>query len=81
MEHTNRFAICLEADPEDDVELQKVYPVLEDVDAEQDGMLRVIDESGDDYLYETSRFLILTLPAAEARTLRQAIEVPVTNHR
>lgn len=81
MEQTNRFAICIEADPDDDVELQKVYPVLDDADAEKDGMLRVIDESGEDYLYETSRFLILTLSATEARTLLQAIEVPAATHR
>src|SRR4051812_28061529 len=81
METTSRFAICIEADPEDDVELQKVYPVLDDEDAEKDGMLRVIDESGEDYLYETARFLVLRLPATEAHTLLRSIEVATSTHR
>jgi len=81
METTSRFAICIEADPEDDVELQKVYPILDDEDAEKDGMLRVIDESGEDYLYETARFLVLRLPATEAHTLLRSIEVATSTHR
>jgi hypothetical protein len=80
MEHTKRFAICIEADPEDDVVLQKVYPVIDDGDAEKDGMIRVVDESGEDYLYETARFLVLTLPATEAHTLLRSIEVAASTH-
>ncbi|HEY4641108.1 MAG TPA: hypothetical protein VII75_07165 [Thermoanaerobaculia bacterium] len=80
MEQTKRFAICLEADSEDDVELQKVYPVIDDADAEKDGMIRVVDESGEDYLYETARFLVLTLPATEAHTLLRSIEVAASTH-
>jgi hypothetical protein len=79
MEQTKRFAICIEADPEDDVELQKVYPVIDDTEAERDGMIRVVDKSGEDYLYETARFLVLTLPATEAHTLLRSIEVASTH--
>jgi hypothetical protein len=81
MEQTSRFAICIDADPDEDVERQKVYPVLDDADAEKDGMLRVIDESGEDYLYETARFVVLTLPATEARTVLRSIEGPTASHR
>jgi predicted NAD/FAD-dependent oxidoreductase len=80
MEQSKRFAICIEADPEDDVELQKVYPVIDDADAEKDGMIRVVDESGEDYLYETARFLVLTLPAPQAHTLLRSIEVAASTH-
>jgi hypothetical protein len=80
MEQNKRFAICIDADPEDDVALQKVYPVIDDADAEKDGMLRVVDESGEDYLYEMARFLILTLPATEAHTLLRSIEVASSTH-
>jgi hypothetical protein len=74
MEQTSRFAICIEAEPDDDVEIQKIYPVLDDARAEKDGMLRVIDESGEDYLYETARFVVLTLPATDAKALLRSIE-------
>jgi hypothetical protein len=81
VEQTSRFAICIEADPDDDVEIQKIYPVLDDAHAEKDGMLRVIDESGEDYLYETTRFVVLTLSTADARALLRSLEgLPAGHH-
>ncbi|HEX3071302.1 MAG TPA: hypothetical protein VHX14_22250 [Thermoanaerobaculia bacterium] len=81
MEQTSRFAVCIEAGPDEDVELQKIYPVIDDDDAEKDGMLRLVDESGEDYLYETARFVVLTLPATDARALLRSIEGPAVTHR
>jgi hypothetical protein len=69
---TNRFAICIR--PSDDTDLLKVYPVIEDAVAEQDGMLRIIDESGEDYLHATRRFVVVTLPAVDANALVQAMK-------
>ena len=37
------------------LELHKIYPVVQDPDASQEGDLRVIDESGEDYLYSARR--------------------------
>jgi hypothetical protein len=72
---TNRFAICIRnTDYAVSLTQLKVYPVLEDPDAEQDGMIRIIDESRGDYLHTTSRFVVLTLPASEAHTLVQAMK-------
>lgn len=57
-----RFVICVQNDGSDDLELRKVYPVLSDPQAEQDGYVRVIDESGEDYLYPESYFMPVILP-------------------
>jgi signal transduction histidine kinase len=57
-----RFVLCVKNDDCDDFEKRKVYRVLVDLKAEKDGYLRVIDESGDDYLYPVSYFVKLDLP-------------------
>lgn len=56
----------------EDLELRKVYQVLTDRRAEQDGYLRIVDESGEDYLYPQSYFVSvrLTGKAKEALSTR-----------
>lgn len=54
------------------LEVRKLYPVLNDPDAEANDLIRVIDESGEDYIYPASLFQKLTLPAEILRTLRLA---------
>ncbi len=44
------------------LELRKLYEILPDSDAATHGQLRVIDESGEDYLYPKSSFASVTLP-------------------
>src|ERR1051325_3090465 len=44
------------------LELRKLYPVLEDSFASQHGMMRVIDESGEDYLFPAENFVRVQLP-------------------
>jgi hypothetical protein len=46
---------------------RKLYVVLRDTAAEKHGLLRVIDESGEDYLYPRSFFRPVALPAREVR--------------
>jgi hypothetical protein len=48
---TNRFAICIGSRGCGDLTVGKGYPTLADRVAAANGYLRVIDESGDDYLY------------------------------
>ena len=56
------FAICVEnSEYPVSLELHKVYRVLPDDDAALDGDLRIIDESGEDYLYPAEYFLVLDL--------------------
>jgi hypothetical protein len=46
--------------------------VLPDEDAAADGDLRVIDESGEDYLYPADRFVPIAVPAAVQKSLLKA---------
>src|SRR5688572_15728596 len=65
-----RFAVCVDnLDYPASLELHKIYRVLADPAAEAEGELRVIDESGEDYLYSASRFMPIELPAALERSL------------
>ena len=58
-----RFAICVDnAEYPVALELHKIYRVLPDEDAAQDGDLRVIDESGEDYIYPADYFILVDLP-------------------
>jgi hypothetical protein len=56
------FALCIKNDDCEDLELRKVYRVLPDRRAEKEGYIRVVDESGEDYLYPQSYFIPLALP-------------------
>ena len=53
-------------------ERNKVDVVLPDKDAERDGDLRVVDESGEDYLFSTDRFVAIDVPAAVKASLLKA---------
>lgn len=65
-----RFAICVNNDEYPaSLELHKVYRVLPDKEAERDGDLRVVDESGEDYLYSAESFVLVELPPKMAQTL------------
>ena len=70
---TQGFAVCLRnAGFEASLEVRKLYPVVDDPDAERNALIRVIDESGDDYIYPAGLFQKLTLPAELQRALRLA---------
>ena len=56
------FAICIKNKGYDDLQISKVYRVLPDAKAAEVGCLRVIDESGEDYLYPADRFVAVNLP-------------------
>lgn len=69
---TPLFAVCINnSEYPASLELHKIYRVLPDEDAEQDGDLRVIDESGEDYLYPGDYFMVLELPRDVERALLQ----------
>jgi hypothetical protein len=56
------FAVCIDSEEAGDLELRKVYQVLPDELAAQRGYLRIIDESGEDYLYPADWFVKIALP-------------------
>jgi hypothetical protein len=59
--HTG-FAICVANEGYDDLEVWKVYQILPDPKAARVGCVRVIDESGEDYLYPADRFAAVDFP-------------------
>jgi hypothetical protein len=70
MKNKIHFVICLDnTDYEASLIVRKMYEVVPDPQAEKDEMLRVIDESGEDYLFEASRFISIELPAEVERAL------------
>ena len=66
-----RFMLCVENRDCKDLERRKIYQVLPDNEAAKEGYLRVIDESGEDYLYPESYFILLQLP----REAQEALQV------
>ena len=59
-----RFSICINnSEYPASLELHKIYRIVPDKDAEHDGDLRIIDESGEDYLYPAKYFVSLKLPS------------------
>ena len=59
-----RFVICIKNEDCEDLEVLKIYQVLPDEVAAEDNYLRVIDESGEDYLYPADYFVEIKLPQA-----------------
>jgi hypothetical protein len=62
-------ALCLKNGGCGDLELRKLYRILPDKKAGAEGYLRVIDESGEDYLYPANYFAVVRVPAAAAKAL------------
>jgi len=70
-----RFAVCVRNDGyEASLERNKIYAVLPDIEAERDGDLRVIDESGEDYLFSADRFVAIEVPAAVRASLLKSAQ-------
>lgn len=67
-----KFALCVDNKDCEDLERRKIYQALPDEEAEREGFLRIIDESGDDYLYPRSYFVLVQLPREAQDALRAA---------
>ena len=67
----HEFALCIENKDCEDLEKRKIYQTLPDEEAEKEGYLRVVDESGEDYLYPQSYFVLIPLP----REAQEALQV------
>lgn len=69
----NIFAVCIDnSEYPASLELHKIYRVLPDDEAASDGDLRIIDESGEDYLYPAAYFVLLEVPVQVERALLRA---------
>jgi hypothetical protein len=59
----HEFAICVDNHGyEVSLEIRKLYEVIADLEAEKHGQIRIIDESGEDYLYPSAAFSRISLP-------------------
>lgn len=70
---TTELAICIRNDGyRVSLERRKLYQVLPDPDAAKHHQLRVVDESGDDYLYPADYFVFVQLPESVERAVIEA---------
>ena len=68
----SQYVVCVKNEEyQASLELRKLYPTVPDKPAERAGLLRVIDESGEDYLYPSDYFVPIKLP----RTVQKAIQL------
>jgi hypothetical protein len=72
MTRAKHFAICVRNDGyEGTLELRKLYEIIEDLSAAKRNHVRVVDESGEDYLYPQSWFVAVQLPESVEEQLVQ----------
>ena len=70
---SRRYAVCIKnKGNEASLERNKLYVLLPDRQAEADGLVRVIDEDGEDYLYPADWFVAMELPKVVRASLRRA---------
>jgi hypothetical protein len=70
---TRRLLICLDnSGYEVSLERRKIYVAIPDTKAEKHGQVRVVDESGEDYLYPEDIFINANLPQPVRRAVLQA---------
>ncbi|CAN5295951.1 hypothetical protein BH20ACI1_BH20ACI1_05070 [soil metagenome] len=69
-----KFAVCINNRGfEASLEVGKLYEVVSDLEAESDDMIRVIDEDGEDYLFEAKIFYPMIIPTDLAVVLRERV--------
>jgi hypothetical protein len=65
-----RFVVCLNNEGyKASLEVGKLYRFIPDKEAEAEGLIRVVDESGEDYAFDAARFHPLSLPATVEKAL------------
>ena len=70
MSTKKQYALCINnKDYEASLIPRKIYEIIPDERAEQDDFVRIIDDSGEDYLYHTSHFVFIQLPLEVERAL------------
>ena len=68
----SQYVICVDNEGYPvSLELFKVYRTVADAKAESHNQLRVIDESGEDYLYPARRFVVVDLPPAAVEAMER----------
>lgn len=69
-----RFAVCINNTTyPDDLKVRTIYLVLPDESAARSDYIRVVDETGEDYLYPAELFVIIDVPAEAQKAFTQAV--------
>jgi hypothetical protein len=69
----SQFAVCIDySEYPVALEIHRIYRVIPDQDAGMDGDLRIVDESGEDYLYPASYFVLIDVPQQTAQALNRS---------
>ena len=72
-EISHEFVVCINNENYPaSLELHKIYRVIPDEDADAEGDIRIIDESGEDYFYPASYFVPINVPHVVEESLRRA---------
>ncbi len=75
-----RFAICVEnSEYPVSLELHKAYRMLYDKEAANEGYLRIIDESGEDYLHPADFFVVISVSRETTRALSRSFARKVSH--
>ena len=75
------FAVCIDnTDYEVSLILRKIYEVIPDEEAAQDDLVRIVDESGEDYLYHISHFVLVEFPSEVEQILSATVPMTSIDH-
>ncbi len=73
-DNSPEFVVCINnSDYPASLELHKIYRVIDDKEAEDDGDIRIVDESGEDYIYPSSYFVPIQVPQTVEKSLLRAV--------
>jgi len=65
-----KFVVCVETGEYADLQLRKLYRVKADRPSASEGYVRIVDDSGEDYLYPADWFVPVPLSSTAAKALR-----------
>ena len=70
------YALCLNnTEYTVSLEIRKIYPIVEPHKNDIEGFLRIIDESGEDYLFSDERFTVLDLSPQIEKQIEQSLAI------
>jgi len=71
--NSSEFVVCINnSDYPASLELHKIYRVINDKEIEDEGDIRIVDESGEDYIYPSSYFVPIQVPQTVEESLLRA---------
>ncbi|HEX5444406.1 MAG TPA: hypothetical protein VFW87_11275 [Pirellulales bacterium] len=73
IEQEIKFAVCVANDGCDDLTIRKIYRILPDERSEREDDLRIVDDSGEDYLYPATRFVPVNVSKSSQQRLLAAV--------